>query len=194
MIIRDRLSVLVHAAAKNGMCQIISGCFHITSSVDEMMRMLSGSNRVQHNREITAGRILHTNRNIHTAGCETMLLVLYRTCTYRFIGKNIIQIAAVFRVKHFISRRKSCFLHNSHMHLTNCNDSGKKVGRFVRVWLVKHSLVAVTGSTWLIGINSRNNHQFVRYFICDCFQSAYIFADSIFVISRTRSHKDDKFI
>ena len=45
--------------------------------------------RQQHNREITAGRILHTDRNIHATGSETMLLVLHRTCTYSFIGENI---------------------------------------------------------------------------------------------------------
>ena len=45
--------------------------------------MLCSSDRIQHNREITAGRILHTDRNIHATGSETMLLVLHRTCTYR---------------------------------------------------------------------------------------------------------------
>ena len=194
MVIRNGLSVLVYSAAEDGMCQIISGSLHIASSVNEMMRMLCSSHRIQHNGKITAGWILHTNRNIHTAGCETMLLIFYGTCTYCFIGKDIIQVAAVFRVKHFISRRESCFLHNSHMHLTDRNNSGKKVRSFVRVRLMEHSFVTVACSTWLIGINSWDDHQFVRYFIRNCFQSAHIFADSIFVISRTRSYKDDKFI
>ena len=42
-----------------------------------MMRMLCSSDGIQHNRKITTGRILHTNRNIHAAGCETMLLIFY---------------------------------------------------------------------------------------------------------------------
>ena len=140
------------------MCQIVSGCLNITTAIDEMMRMLGSSNGIQHNREITAGRILHTNRYIHSAGGKTMLLVFDRTCTDCFIGEDIIEVTSVFRVKHFISRGKSCFLHYAHMHLANCDDSGKKIRCLVRIRLMKHSLVAVSCSTWFIGINTRNNH------------------------------------
>ena len=100
------------------------------------MGMLCGSDGIQHNRKITTGRILHTNRNIHAAGSETMLLILYGTCTYSFVGENIIQLAAIFRIKHLICGRESCFLHNSHVHLADSNDSGKKVRRFIRIWLM----------------------------------------------------------
>ena len=194
VVVRNSLSVLVYTTSENCVCQIISWSFHIISSVDEVVRMLCSSDRIQHNREITAGRILHTDRNIHATGSETMLLVLHRTCTYSFIGENIIQIAAVFRIKHLICRRESCLLHNSHVHLADSNNSGKKVRSLIRVWLMKHSFVTVTCGTGLICINSRDDHQFVRDFICHCFQFAYIFADCIFVISGTRSYKDDKFI
>ena len=176
------------------MSQIISGSLHIASSVNEMMRMLSSSHRVQHNRKITAGWILHTNRNIHTAGCETMLLIFYGTCTYCFIGKDIIQVAAVFRVKHFISRRESCFLHNSHMHLTDRNNSGKKVRSFIRVWLVKHSLVAVTGSTRFIGVNPWNDQNFVFDLFLDLAETQKIVTDSIFIVSRAWTDDCEKFI
>ena len=77
MIVRDCLSILVYTAAENSMCQVISGCFYIAPSVNEVVRMLCSSHRVQHNGKVTAGWVLHTNWNIHTAGSKTMLLVLY---------------------------------------------------------------------------------------------------------------------
>ena len=43
--------------------------------------------------------------------------------------------------------------------------------------LMKHSFVTVTCGTGLICINSRDDHQFVRDFICHCFQSANMYAN-----------------
>ena len=158
MIIRDCLAIFINAAAENRVCQRITTCFHITSTINEMMWMLGSDYGVQHNRQVTAGRILHTNRDIHTAGSQTMLLVFYGTCTDCFIRKNIIQVAAIFRIEHFICRRKTGFLKYADMHFADCNDSGKEIRCLIRIRLMEHSLVAITGSSRLVCIYSWDDH------------------------------------
>ena len=102
MIVRDGLTVFVDTTTENRMCKFVSAGFYITATVDEVMWVLCGNYRIKHNGQVTTCRILHADRNVHAACGQTVLLVFDGTCTDCFIGKHIIQIASVFRVKHFI--------------------------------------------------------------------------------------------
>ncbi len=52
--------MFIDRTAQNGMCKLIT-CFSTSHpSVDESMASLSCHNRVQHNTEITTGRVLHS--------------------------------------------------------------------------------------------------------------------------------------
>jgi len=72
-------TILVHSAAQNHMCQIVSICRYIHASVNKSMGTLCRDHRVEHHRKITTGRIFHPHRNIHTAGRQSVLLVFNRT-------------------------------------------------------------------------------------------------------------------
>ena len=139
--------MLADSAAQNNMGQRISGGFHLIAPVNKMMRMLGGINGIQHNGEITTGRILHAGRDIHTADYQTMLLILNRAGTDGHIGENIVQISPVFRIKHLIGSRKAGRLYRMHMHFPKCNQSMQKIRFFLGIRLVKNSLIAFSGCT-----------------------------------------------
>ena len=54
--------------------------------------------------------------------------------------------------------------------------------------------IAFSGSTRFIGVNTRDNDQFVRNFVGDFCQTADIFADGIFVIRGTGTYDHKEFI
>ena len=112
--------------------------------------------RVQHNRKVAAGRIFHTNRNIKTADHQTMFLIFYRTGTDRYIGKKIRQVVPVVRIKHFIGGSKTGFLNGAHMHMTDCQNTGKNIRLCFRIRLMQHALITFTSSTRFICIDSWN--------------------------------------
>ena len=157
MIVRNGLSVLIYRTAKNGMCKLITCSFNFPSSVDESMASLSCHNRVQHNAVISTGRVLHSCRNVHTADSQTVLLVLNRTCTNCYVGKKVGKVAPVLRIKHLICAGKLALLNSADVHLTDGNKSGKHIRLFLRVWLMNHTLIALSGSTRFIRINSWND-------------------------------------
>ena len=157
MVVGNSFSVFVYSTTKNGMCQLISSSFNFPSPVDKCMASLSCNNRVQHNTEVTTCRILHSRRNIHTADSETVLLILNRTCSYSNIGKKIGKVTPVLWVKHLVRTGKSALLNSADVHFTDGNKTGKHIRFFLRIWLVYHSFITLSGSTGFICINTRND-------------------------------------
>ena len=107
VIVRNACSVLVHTAAQDRMCIWISVCCHIISSVNEIVPCLCCHNRVQHHRKVTARRVFHTDRNIHSTRCQSVLLVFHGAGANCFIRENIVQVASVFRIEHLIGTCKT---------------------------------------------------------------------------------------
>ena len=104
MIVRNCLSILVDTSTEDGVGQVVTGCLNITSTINEMMRMLCSSDGIKHNGEVAAGRILHADRDIHSAGGKAVLLVFNRACADSLVREDIVEVTSVFRVKHFIGR------------------------------------------------------------------------------------------
>ena len=186
--------MFIYSTTKDGMCKWITSCFNFPASVNETMRTLCSNDRVQHNAIITAGRVFHAGRHIHTTDGKAMLLIFNRTGTDSYIRENVGKITIVFRIKHFICAGESAFLNCVNMHFTNGNQPGKHIGCFFRIWLMNHTFVSFTCSTWLIGINSWNDQNFVCNFILHFTQTKKIITNSIFVIGRTWTDDCKKFI
>ena len=158
------------------------------------MRSLSCNNRIYHNAEITAGRIFHSGRDIHTADSQTMLLILNRTCTYCNVGKDVGEITVVLRIEHLICAGKPTFLDCMNMHFADSNQSCEHVRSFLRVRLMDHTLVTLACSTWFIRINARNDQNLICYFVLYFAKAKKIIADRILIISRTWTNDRKKFI
>ena len=161
MIIGDSLTVFIHAASQDRVGEFVSRSLHVKSTVNKVVRMLGCGYGIQHNGKIAAGGVLHPYRDIHTAGGKPVLLVFHGTCADGFIGEHVVQITAVFRVKHFIGGRQSGFSHYTDMEPADRYDAGKKVRSLVRFRLMEHSLISVSRGTGLISVNSGNDHQFI---------------------------------
>ena len=194
MIVRDSFPVFVDSTTKDRVSERISGGLYFPASVDETVRSLSCNNRVHHNAEITAGRVLHSGRNIHTTDSQTMLLILNRTCTYCNVGKDVGEITVVLRIEHLICAGKSTFLDCMNMHFTDSNQSCEHVRSFLRVRLMDHTLVSLTGSTRFIGVNTWNDQNFVFDLFLDLAETQKIVTDSIFIVSRAWTDDCEKFI
>ena len=151
------------------MCQWVSIGFYIPSTIDELLLGLCCFNRVQHDIEIPTGWVFHTTWSIYATGNQTMFLVFYTTCTNGMVGNDITHIPMVGWIQHFISCCEACFFNNMGMHLTNCNQTSHKIWCLFWIWLMQHSFIPFTCSTWFIGINSWHNKDLIFYFFLNWF-------------------------
>ena len=147
------------------MSKFITGSLYLPASVNETMSALCCNNWVKHNCKVTAGRVLHTCWNFHTADSKAMLLILYGTCTYCYIRKQVGKITIVLWIKHFICACHSTGLNCMNMHFTDCNKTFEKVWLFFGIRLVNHTLIAFSCCSRLICVNTWNNQNLVSYFL-----------------------------
>ena len=176
------------------MCIWISVCCHIISSVNEIVPCLCCHNRVQHHRKVTARRVFHTDRNIHSTRCQSVLLVFHGAGANCFIRENIVQVASVFRIEHLIGTCKTIVLNNTEMHLADCDDPSIKIRRFIRDRLMEHSFIPLPCCTRFICVNTRNDHQFIFHLLIHSRKATYILTHCIFIVRRTRTDQYDEFI
>ena len=59
--------------------------------------------------------VFHAGGDIHGACSETVLLVFDRARADSFVGQKVIQIAAVFRVQHFVCACEAGLLNGAHV-------------------------------------------------------------------------------
>ena len=64
----------------------------------------------------------------------------------------------------------------------------------LRVWLMKHALVALTGGSGLVGVNARNNQQFVLGCFLNFHKTVGVVEHRFLVVSGTRSDNDKKLV
>ena len=158
------------------------------------MGALCGNDGVDHNRKITAGRVFHAGRNVDAGNSQTVLLVFYGTCADRNIGENIGQIAPVGRIQHFVCRSQISLFYYTHMHFTHGDQAVQQVRLSFRVRLMNDTFVAFTCGTRFVGIDTRDDDQFVGYFVGNLCQTVVIFQNSVFVVCGARSYDNKKFI
>lgn len=194
VIIWQALAMLADCAAQDGVGIWVSVGFYLPVTHDEFVTVLAGLNRVHHNRQVTAGRILHTDRNVAAAGYQTMLLVFYGAGTDCDVGHDIIQVADIVRVKHLICGGEAGFFQDTHMHMADGVQALCHTWPLLRVRLMEHALVAVTGGTRLVGVDTRYDNKTVFGLFLDIDQAAGVVQDRILVIGGTRSDDDQKFV
>ena len=97
MIVGESLSMFYSPHLSDSVGQRIAAGLNLPAAINETVGSLGGNNRIQHNAEVAAGRILHSGGDVHAADCKAVLLVLHRTGSHGHIGKNIGEIPVVLR-------------------------------------------------------------------------------------------------
>ena len=120
--------------------------------------MLSGGYRIEHYRDVSARRVLHSAGNVKTARAEAVLLILYRPRTDGNVRKHVGQVAVVFRIKHLVGAGKSCFGKCPHVKRTDGDKPLQHIRALTRVGLMEHSLVAVAGRSGLVRVYARHDN------------------------------------
>ena len=133
------------------------------------LRRLDG---IEHNAEIAAGGILHADRHAYAARRQSVLLVLYRTRSHRDIGKQVAEIAVIFRIEHFIRADKSGFLNGTKVQTADRNKAFEQIRLLGGIGLGCHALVALAGGARLIGVDARDNDDLVLYYLTLFYQNA----------------------
>ena len=80
------------------------------------------------------------------------------------------------------------------MKFTNSNDALVHIRLCFRVRLMQHTFVTLTGGAGLVGIDSRNDNDFVRDLIRNFAQSGDILQNRLAMVSRAWADYKDKFI
>ena len=86
MVVREAVANRIYIATQNRMRQLVTLRAHLPATEEELLLMLRCRYTVKHNRQITAGRILHAYRNAHTASNHTMQLVFTGTRAHSSIA------------------------------------------------------------------------------------------------------------
>jgi ADP-ribosylglycohydrolase len=133
VVVGHRLTELVNVAAKDSVRIGVTRAFNLPAAVDELVSVLTCRYGVHHNGNIAACGVLHTNGNVKTAGCKSVVLVFNTARAYCNVGKKVGKVTVVFGVKHFVCRGKTCFRKRSHMELTDSNNTLESIGRLGRI-------------------------------------------------------------
>jgi len=190
MVVGVRVAVLINITSQDSMGKRIALAACFPASVEECVLGLSCDNGVEHYGIVAAGGVLHTNGDSKTAGGKAVLLILYGTCAYCNIGKDIGKISVVLGVEHFICTHKTCFGKSLCVELSDRDKALKHILTLGGVWLMYHSLIALTGGSGLIGINSGDNKYLVLYLILNLCKAVNVIKNA--VLSVGRAGTDDK--
>ena len=90
MIVRLTLAVFIDRASEYGVGQRIALCLDLPAAVNKLVAVLCGVNRVEHDGQAAAGRVLHADRHVDAAGYEAVLLVFNRAGADGYVGHYII--------------------------------------------------------------------------------------------------------
>ena len=104
VVILCGVTVLADRTAKHNVCERVAGCLDFIAAVYEVVWVLCGIDGIEHDGKVAAGRVLHADRDIHSAGGKAVLLVFNRACADSLVREDIVEVTSVFRVKHFIGR------------------------------------------------------------------------------------------
>ena len=186
--------MLVYRASQNGVSQRIPGTMDLAGTENEVVGQLGGHNGVEHYRQIAAGRVFHSNRDVASAGYQAVELILHGPCSYGDIRHNIGKIVQIFRIEHLICGGKSCFPQNTHVHMANRQNSLKHIRLFFRIRLMNHAHVALAGSPRLIGVNSGYNNQAVLCLFLNLYQTVNVVYHRVLIICGTGADNYDKLV
>src|SRR5699024_296110 len=125
---------------------------------------------------------------------QSVLLIFNRSCSYSLIGENVIEVASVFRIKHFLGSGESADFDGMQMKFPDSDQAFQKVWLFVRFRLMQHAFVSFSCCSWFVRIDPRDQNQFVFDFFVESGEPFYVFADCIFVICGAWSDDNKKFI
>ena len=145
--------------------------------------MLSRRNGIQHNRQVTAGGVLHAHRNTDTTGNHAVKLVLAGAGAYSSIAKQVGEIAENFRIENLLRTGEAGLLDDTDIHLADGDDAAEHILLALRTWLMKHTLVAGTDSTGLVGVETGNNVNLFLYLLLHLSQTMYIIKNCILVVT-----------
>ena len=109
VVVGQALAMFADSTPQDGVCPGIAFCFYLPVPHNKLVAVLGSMNGIEHNGQIAAGRIFHAYRNMTAAGNKTVLLVFHGAGPYSNIGHNVIQVADIVRIQHFISSGKTGF-------------------------------------------------------------------------------------
>ena len=187
VVVRHDLAMLRLGATQDRMGIWISVRLHLPLTEDEIMGMLSRIDRVQHDAEVTGGRILHTGRYIDAGRHEAVLLVLHRTCADSHIAHDITEVAQIIRIQHLIRGTEAGLAEYLHVQAADRADPGEHIGPLLRVRLMQHALIALTRRTWLVRIDTWHDHDLILHLVRNLLQAIAVLEYRIRMICRTWS-------
>ncbi len=185
---------LVDPAAQDRMGQRVAAGFHLAAGVGVVLGVLGRVDGVEHDREVTAGGVLHAGGHIKAAGGLAVVLVLDTAGADGHIAQKILHIAPVFGVEHLVRRGHAEFLDGAHKHPPHRDQAGLQVGAFLGVGLVGDALVPVAVGAGLVGVDAGHQHQLVRHLLLHAGQAADIFADGVLIVGRAGADDHQEFV
>ncbi len=174
--------------------EIVSVGVDFPAAVDEVGLLLRCFDGIEHDGEIAAGRVLHTGRYGHAADGHAVMLVLNGTCANRDVGKQIVDIAIVFRIKHLIGAGQAGLLDGVCMELSHRDDACEYIRLLFRIRLMDETLVALSGRARLVCIDTRDQKDPVADLVLYLRKAVDVIEYRVDIVCRAGADDQNKFI
>ena len=122
------------------------------------------------------------------------MLVLNGTCTNRDVGKQIVDIAIVFRIKHLIGAGQAGLLDGICMELSHRDDACEYIRLLFRIRLMDETLVALSGRARLVCINTRDQKDPVADLVLYLRKAVDVIEYRVDIVCRAGADDQNKFI
>ena len=188
VVVGMALAELVYVATKDCVGIWVTCGLYLPSTVEEHVGGLACLDSVHHNADVATGGVLHTNGNVKAAGSKSVLLVLNRSCTNCNVGEKVGKVSVILRVKHLVCTAKSCFVDSTHVNMSDSENSLKHVGVSIGVGLVKHTLVALTCGSGLVGVDSGDDKYLILHLLLHLTKLVYIIKNGILSVGRAGAY------
>ena len=194
MVVGQCVAVLVYRTAQDSVGKRIPLCFDLPSSGDEIVSLLGCYYGVEHNGKITAGGIFHANGNIQSAYHEAVFLIFHGAGADGHVGEQIGQVVIIIRVEHLVRGTKARLLQRTDMHMADRQNTCQYIWFCLRVRLMEHAFVTLTGGTRFVGIDTGNQHQAVLHFVLKLGKAVGVITYRIFIVCGTGADDDKKLV
>ncbi len=121
-----------------------------------------------------------------------MVLVFHGTGADCHVGEQVSQIPPVFRIEHLVRRGQAGLFDVSDMQFPNGDQAFQQIRRGLRIGLMHHAFIALSGRTRLVGIDSGDDDTFVPDLLLKRNQTVQIIHNGRFVVCRTGTDNDQK--
>ena len=185
-------TVETDVATHDGVCERVAVALNLPVAEDEALMCLGGVDGVKHDGGGTGGGVFHADGHRNAARHQAMLLILDRARAHGNVAQQVDEVLVVGRVEHLVGGKETGLLDDAQVHVADGLDAFEQVIGRLGVGVVQQAFVASALGARLVGVDARNDDEFVLDLFGDLGQSVHVLKHRVLAVGRARAD-DERF-